>query len=172
MSSENRYTAFDLPGKLGNPLMRLQEEPRLDPRIRGAMERLGLFAEMPDLPVNMGSSIGEIRDFCNQAEMGYEHQSQITHADWKPLVGVEVENQKIFGPEGNEIDIFIHRPRNQVGSLPGILHLHGGGMVLMSTTSPVYDQWKSELANSGLVVVGVEFEMQEEGWALIHFRLA
>ena len=68
MSSENRYNAFDLPGKLGNPLMRLQEEPRLDPRIRGAMERLGLFAEMPDLPVNMGSSIGEIRDFCNQAE--------------------------------------------------------------------------------------------------------
>ena len=29
--------------------------------------------------------------------------------------------------------------------------------VLMSTTSPVYDQWKSELANSGMVVVGVEF---------------
>ena len=157
MISEKRFNAFDLPGKLGNPLMRLQEEPRLDPRIYKAMERLGLFAETPDLPVNIDSTIDEIRDFCNQAEMGYEHQSKITHADWEPLAGVEVENRQILGSDGNEIDIFVHRPRNQVGPLPGILHLHGGGMVLMSTTSPVYDQWKSELANSGLVVVGVEF---------------
>ena len=110
MISEKRFNAFDLPGKLGNPLMRLQEEPRLDPRIYKAMERLGLFAETPDLPVNIDSSIDEIRDFCNQAEMGYEHQSKITHADWEPLAGVEVENRQILGSDGNEIDIFVHRP--------------------------------------------------------------
>ena len=157
MKTDNNSEDLDLPGRLGNSMMRLQDDPRLDPRIRRAMDRLGLFAEMPDLPVNLSSSIAEIREFCIQAEVGYEYQSKITHSDWKPLDGVEVENRQIVGPEGNQIDIFIHRPKNQVGSVPGILHLHGGGMVLMSTTSPVYDQWKSELANSGMVVVGVEF---------------
>ena len=30
-------------------------------------------------------------------------------------------------------------------------------MVLMSADGPIYDRWRSELAATGLVVVGVEF---------------
>ena len=30
--------------------------------------------------------------------------------------------------------------------VPGILHIHGGGMVLMSAAGSVYDRWRSELA--------------------------
>jgi acetyl esterase/lipase len=41
--------------------------------------------------------------------------------------------------------------------MPGILHIHGGGMAILSATEPQYRRWRDELAATGLVVVGVEF---------------
>ena len=43
------------------------------------------------------------------------------------------------------------------GSLPGVLHIHGGGMVLLEAAGAGYARWRDELAATGMVVVGVEF---------------
>ena len=41
--------------------------------------------------------------------------------------------------------------------MPGILHIHGGGMVFLEAAAGNYQRWRDELAATGLVVVGVEF---------------
>jgi acetyl esterase len=41
--------------------------------------------------------------------------------------------------------------------LPGLVHLHGGGMAIGSATDLVYARGREYLAGTGLVVVGVEF---------------
>ena len=61
------------------------------------------------------------------------------------------------GSRGNDVTVFIHRPDDDGAALPGVLHLHGGGMVLLEAAGSSYMRWRDELAASGLVVVGVEF---------------
>ena len=63
----------------------------------------------------------------------------------------------IGGIDGNDITLYIHRPTGANGALPGLLHLHGGGMVILEAAGPSYVRWRDELAATGLVVVGVEF---------------
>ena len=43
------------------------------------------------------------------------------------------------------------------GPLPCVYHTHGGGMVILSANGDNFVHWRSDLAASGLVVVGVEF---------------
>ena len=57
----------------------------------------------------------------------------------------------------NEIALFIHEPEERVERLPGLVHMHGGGMATQSTTNAHYMRWRDELAATGMVVVGVEF---------------
>ena len=38
-----------------------------------------------------------------------------------------------------------------------ILHIHGGGMSILSTTDPIYRAFRLRLAELGHTVVGVEF---------------
>ncbi|MCP4083553.1 MAG: hypothetical protein GY745_00635 [Actinomycetia bacterium] len=64
------------------------------------------------------------------------------------------EAKVIKGVDGNDVTLFVHRPVNAKGPLPGILHLHGGGMTILEAAGPGYDPWRTELAAAGLVVVG------------------
>ena len=63
----------------------------------------------------------------------------------------------IEGVDGNDIPLFIHEPADRDGMLPGIVHTHGGGMVMCAAADPQYVRWRDELAATGLCVVGVEF---------------
>jgi acetyl esterase/lipase len=63
--------------------------------------------------------------------------------------------QTITGVDGNLITLHIDRPVTATGPLPGLLHLHGGGMAILRATSAA--AWRNRLAERGCVVVGVEF---------------
>jgi acetyl esterase/lipase len=77
--------------------------------------------------------------------------------DLPPVEGVTSEVQVIRGVDGNDVTLFVHRPTDVAGPLPGVLHLHGGGMVFLEAAGAGYVRWRNELAATGLVVVGVEF---------------
>ena len=70
---------------------------------------------------------------------------------------VEQSTEVIQGVDGNEVTLYIHRPINQQGAMPCVFHTHGGGMVILTAEDPGYVRWRNDLAQSGLVVVGVEF---------------
>ena len=146
-----------LPGRLGNPKMRIEDDPRLDPRLLAALKNYGLLEQGEPLPVTVKSPIPDLIDFCNQAEKGWEEENAKIYEYVRPNPEVAVKTVVIRGVDDNEIKLFIHRPKGSDVNLPGILYLHGGGMAMLSTTGPIYRQWRDELALSGLVTVGVEF---------------
>ena len=153
----SKFNMRYLPGRLGNPNLNLRDDPRADKRMISAMESRGLLEPMPSLPIDAESTIDELVAFCNQNEAAYELSNYEAMRDLAPLLGVSKKTVKIKGVDGNEITLYIHRPSQITEPLPGILHLHGGGMVLMSAAGALYDRWRSELAASGHLVVGVEF---------------
>lgn len=146
-----------LPGRLGDAGLNLRDDPRADKRMLAAMEARGLLEPIPALPIDAESTIDELLAFCAENEAVYEEMNEEAMRNLPPVLGVSKETRTIKGVDDNDIILYIHRPGNISGPLPGILHLHGGGMVLMSAAGSLYDRWRCELAASGLLVVGVEF---------------
>jgi acetyl esterase len=146
-----------LPGRLGSPNMVLRDDPRADPRMIAAMTPLGLELAPPPAGVDVNSTIDELLEYCTTAEAGFEGLSTFLTADLTPVAGVTSSIELIRGVDGNDITLFVHHPTERTGPLPAVLHIHGGGMVLLEAAGPGYARWRDELAAAGLVVVGVEF---------------
>ena len=145
-----------LPGRLGSPEMAMKDDPRADPRMIGALApfSLDLVAEPP--PVHSASPREQLLEFVNAAEPIYEDLfSKLM--DLPPVENVTSHHEVIKGIDDNDITLLIHRPTNISGPLPGILHLHGGGMVFLTADGAAPTRWRNELAAAGLIVIGVQF---------------
>jgi acetyl esterase len=146
-----------LPGRLGSPGMVLNDDPRADPRMIAAMVALGLGGAPEPMPVDADSSLDELLEYLAMAESGFEEMFSALAMSRPPVEGVASKVEVIRGVDGNDITLFVHRPRDVAGPLPGVVHLHGGGMVMLEAAGAGYAHWRDDLAAAGLVVVGVEF---------------
>jgi acetyl esterase/lipase len=70
---------------------------------------------------------------------------------------VEKYTETITGTDGNPITLHIHRPKGVAGKVPCVVHTHGGGMVIMAATDPMFVRWRDSLADAGVLTIGVEF---------------
>lgn len=147
-----------LPGRLGSPDMALRDDPRADPRMIAAMAPIGLDQHPAPTPVAVDSPLEALLEYCGLAEVGFEGLFGALGAELPPVPGVTSTIEVIRGIDGNDVTLFIHRPTAKAdGPLPAVLHIHGGGMVLLEAAGPGYARWRDELAAQGMVVVGVEF---------------
>ena len=89
---------------------------------------------------------GVLLAYCDVAEPGFEALFSALAIDLPPVEGVTASVEVIRGIDGNDVTLFIHRPTAVTGPLPGVLHLHGGGMVIMEAAGPGYVRWRTELA--------------------------
>ena len=148
-------TDFKLPGRLGNPEMTFADDPRADARIAAAMAMMELAPGL-DLPAP---------DSDYETALAYttafEEAAALAHPlMWEAMPAfddVESTTETIQGSEGNDITLYIDRPKGLSGPLPGMVHTHGGGMVLMKAADPACVRWRKSVAQRGIVVVGVEF---------------
>ena len=147
----------NLPGRLGDPDLTLATDPRSDPRMVAAMEPLGLASRADPVPLTPDSSLDDIRALAALGEPGFEHAFDHQFEELPPVEGAESRTEVISGVDGNDISLYIHRPAGDGGPYPGILHIHGGGMVILSAAGASYRRWRDELAARRMVVVGVEF---------------
>ncbi len=147
----------ELPGRLGDPDRTLGNDPRTDPRLAAVMTAVGLDGHGEPPPVDGSSPYDEQLAFCNEAEPGFQALFGALYADLTDLHGVERSTETITGVDGNEITLCIHRPLGVDAAVPGVLHIHGGGMAILTAADPSYRRWRDELAVAGLVAVGVEF---------------
>lgn len=150
-------TAPNLPGKLGDPAMVMNTDPRADPRMVAAMAPLGLDAAPETAPVDINSPIEALLEYADLAEEGFGALGMVLAANAPEITNVERRTQVIRGVDGNDISLYIHTPTDVDGPMPAIVHTHGGGMVILQASDPGYVRWRDELASTGLVVVGVEF---------------
>lgn len=147
----------NLPGRLGNPDSLLSIDPRADPRMVAKLAQVGMDVAPAEVPVNGDSPIEALREFCRAAEPGYDQMFDILYAGLQPVDGVDRTTEVINGVDGNDINLYIHRPTGVDGPLPAVYHTHGGGMVILKASDPGYVHWRDCLAATGMVVVGVEF---------------
>jgi acetyl esterase/lipase len=147
---------FQAPGRLGDPNRTAATDPRLDPRLAVAMAMVAEMDAQAETP-DPNCSYEEALEHC----LAFEQRTEMTHGMEREAMperpDVQVSRTTISGVDGNEIVLYVHQPRERRGPLPGILHTHGGGMVLMRASDPGFERWRTELAHRGAVVVGVEF---------------
>jgi acetyl esterase len=146
-----------LPGRLGNPALDLRSDPRSDPRMIAELAPFGLDTEGEPPPVNSRSPRAAQLEFLAGAETGFEAVFAALLAGLPPVEGVTSSTETIKGVDGHDIALYISRPTGSTGPLPCVLHVHGGGMVILQASSPEYVRLRAELAATGLVVVGVEY---------------
>jgi acetyl esterase/lipase len=98
------------------------------------------------------------------AESGFEAVFDALTTGLPAVEGVSRESLSIprqvrdgTGAGAGEIPLTIHRPAGTSSPLPAVVHLHGGGMTLLTAEDPVYRHERDELAACGLIVIGVEF---------------
>ena len=146
-----------LSGRLANSDSTLGTDPRSDPRMIAALTTFGLDGALPTPPMTLDSPLQDRLAYAAEAE-----KMMVTVldalAESAPLSdGVTTETTTITGDDGNEITLYISRPDDATSPLPCIVHTHGGGMAFGSATDVGYIRWRTNLAATGLVVVGVEF---------------
>ena len=146
-----------LPGRLGTPALTMRDDPRADPRMIAAMVPFGLDVPPEPAPVSGDSTIEDLLEYVTAAEEGFEGLFAAVVAGLPEISGIDRSVEVIQGLDGNDVTLYVHRPAGVDGPLPGVLHLHGGGMVLLEAAGATYGRWRDELAATGLVVVGVEF---------------
>ena len=147
----------DLPGRLGNKDLTVNEDKRINKNLLKAMIKAGLDGVPPSPTVNYISTRQEIQDYNNNLEPKYQGVFEDIFSVVKLPEGLVNQTETIKGEDNNEIKLYITRPEIISGDLPGILHIHGGGMAIMTANDPNYIYWRHKLASTGLVVVGVEF---------------
>ena len=146
------------PGRLGNPGMTMLDDKRLDPRVRKAMSGMpagDLAAMLPQ--VTLSSSYEECLQWVAAMEELLNVQNSAMLAAMPDFRDVVTEKKTIIGEDGNEIDLYIEKPKGADGILPCVVHIHGGGMAFTTTQAAGATRWRKTLARQGLVVVAVEF---------------
>ncbi|MCO1654038.1 alpha/beta hydrolase fold domain-containing protein [Pseudonocardia humida] len=156
-SSGQTPVAQTRPGRLGDPHLELRTDPRSDPRMVAALAPFGLDGAGEPPPVDRTSPREAQLAFLAEAEAGFEAVFAALMQDLPPVEGVERSTETVTGPDGDPITLFISRPAGADGPLPGVLHIHGGGMVILSAAGPAYARVRDEIAATGAVVVGAEY---------------
>ena len=118
-----------LPGRLSSPDMAIRDDPRADPRMIAALAPFGLDVIPAPPPVNNASPLDQFLEFLGALEHAKEDLFSKLMMDLPPVEGVTSHQEVIKGIDDNDITLLIHRPTDVSSPLPGILHLHGGGMV-------------------------------------------
>ncbi len=146
-----------LPGRLGDANMQIGDDPRADPRMVAVLRQLELDKAPAPMPIDANSPLDVILGACMEMEEGFNQLGAILTAASPPVEGVARSTEVITGVDGNDINLYIHRPENADGPMPAIVHTHGGGMVILEAANPGYNRWRDELAAAGMIAIGVEF---------------
>ena len=143
-------------GRLANPDCSLGTDPRSDPRMVKAFAPFGIDALLPQLPVTVDSPLDDRLAFTAETEVMIAPVFE-AFAQAMPIAeGVTTTTVTIPGGDGQDLTLYVSRPDTAVG-LPCVVHLHGGGMAILSAADTAVMRACECLAATGLVVVGVEF---------------
>ena len=146
-----------LPGRLGRPELELRTDPRSDPRMVAALAPFGLDIAAVPPPIDGSAPRETLLEFCAEAETGFEAVFDTLMIGLPKISGLTRSTETIQGVDGNEVQLYIARPAGASGPLPCVLHIHGGGMVILRGASAIYVRLREELAATGVVVIGVEY---------------
>lgn len=122
-----------------------------------AFAEFGLDGRLPPAPLTVDSPLEERLAYAAMSEEGMGAVFDVFAQRAAEITDVTTTTTTITGVDGNDITLFISRPGDATGPIPGVVHLHGGGMAISSAADIGYIKLRESLAATGVVVVGVEF---------------
>jgi acetyl esterase len=151
------YGRAMLNGRLADPETTLATDPRSDPRMVAAFAPYGLDGHLPAAELGVDAPLNDRLAFAAMTEEGTGAVLDVFGQAAPVADGVTTTTATIPGVDGNDVTIYISRPDNAAGPLPCVVHLHGGGMAILTAADTTYARGREYNAATGLVVVGVEF---------------
>lgn len=148
-----------LQGRLKDPNMSPATDPRIDVRLRKIFEQFQMAQLVPDPEDDLDKlTLDECIKMCQEVEQQSIGLTTMLYKDLPVPEGVEVSQESIKGVDGNDIVLYISKPKTaSQATQTCIVHTHGGGMALLNAADLNYRYWCNMLAVRGLVVVSVEF---------------
>jgi acetyl esterase/lipase len=143
--------------------MELKDEPRTNAKLLAFASQIGLDRNAPPKALeklNENSTIDEIAEMIDEFEtgiVGLYNNIPLDIPEDKTAIEIEREEKTIKGGDGQDMKIYIYRPKGQTETLSSVIYTHGGGMVLMPTMNPVHDRWCTTIAQQGVVVFMPDF---------------
>jgi acetyl esterase/lipase len=144
-------------GRLADPDSTLGTDPRSDPRMVKVLAQFGLDGSAPVEAPPIDSALEDRLAWAVEVEEGYAGLFEAFAQGMAIAEGVTTRNVTIAGGDGNDVTLYVSRPTNTQTALPAVVHLHGGGMAILSAADTITCRAREHLAATGLVVVGVEF---------------
>ena len=136
----------------------IQDDPRLDPRIKMILGSFPLSASQSDV-----LSREELLEQANtpealaQAEQLTAGLEMLDNEEIAPSTGLDISTKEFTSsPDGNIVKIQFIRPQS-AAALPCVFYIHGGGMQSMSCYDGMYRSWGRIIAQQGVAVAMVDF---------------
>ena len=147
-----------VPPKIKNLGYTIDTDPRLDKKQASMFSSIGLGG-MPSLPPETwtdATTREEILAFSLPVEEGF---SAVFAAVPQPKLPIELVHttEIITGVDGNDITLYITKPKDAEDVLPCVYHSHGGAMAFLHAADSAATSYRERLASEGLCVIGVEF---------------
>lgn len=136
---------------------KLNDDPRIDPRIKAAMGALPSrtrsdVADRDEIMAEIATpEAQEIRALIDGFLDSLDNEAIA------PSVGLTIsEHTFVSAPDGNEIPLQFIRPDGD-DPKPCVYYLHGGGMASMSAFNGMYSTWGRIIAHQGVAVAMPDF---------------
>lgn len=136
---------------------KLNDDPRIDPRIKAAMGALPSrtrsdVADRDEIMAEIATpEAQEIRALIDGLLDSLDNEAIA------PSVGLTIsEHTFVSAPDGNEIPLQFIRPDGD-DPKPCVYYLHGGGMASMSAFNGMYSTWGRIIAHQGVAVAMPDF---------------
>jgi acetyl esterase/lipase len=147
----------ELPGRLGDKNLTVNDDERINQSLLQAMIKIGLDGVPPAPTLSHNAEKKKVQEYVNGLEPRYRGVFNNLFSSVELPSGLINETKIIKGDDGNKVKLYITKPVNSSGDMPGIIHLHGGGMAIQTADDSNYVYWRHKLASTGLIVIGVEF---------------
>ena len=126
-----------------NPDAQLLRDKRADPRIIEALAAADGFELAVPRPAP-GATHEEALAYCVAMEAAIIEGNEPLRAMLPVFPSLAQSTEIVIGVDGNQIKLFIYRPRETGGSVPCIVHTHRGGMVMTTAEDPVTVRWRTK----------------------------
>lgn len=137
---------------------RIENDPRLDPRIRAAFAGLPSGIPQPDVS-SREELLAQEHSPAGLAAIAYQNKlfDAMDSAEVAPSAGLTVRTETFASaPDGNTVSIQFIRP-DRDETLPCVYYIHGGRMAFSSCYEGNYKTWGRMIAATGVAVAMVDF---------------
>ncbi|KAF7189930.1 Carboxylesterase NlhH [Pseudocercospora fuligena] len=150
--------AVQAPGRLGDPSLNVATDPRTQPALAAIMKAMQLDGNQDHgFPGTDFDSIHAGMADVSAMIGGLYNTIPLDLPEDKNEAEIASSSVTIDGQDGHKIKLTVVKPKAATGLLPGIVYIHGGGMVINDTDSPVHNRWIKSLALQGTVAIMVDF---------------